>query len=209
MKWMRKVSDLMNERKLLLGISGLVIALSVASVGYLAAMGMLAKVDGLSLALMALLIAAIFAVASVPEVFKMFPLPPSVDESVHHEDHGANVPLFMKVWGVLLFLTIVEIGLARMQLPLLPMLLALMGLSIVKAAMIIAYFMHLRFERLSLVLVVIPSLVMCICLLGIFFPDSNRMRELGRDRQKGKDMLAVTVEDPQGVDKNDGPDKEK
>jgi len=150
---------------------------------------------------MALLIAAIFGVASVPEVLSIYPLPPSVDESVSHEDHGgAGVPLFLKVWGVLLFLTAVEIGLARMQLPVLPMLLALMGLSIVKAAMIIAYFMHLRFERLSLVLIVMPALVMCICLLGVFFPDSNRMRELGQDRKKDKDMLAIKAEEKPAAD---------
>ena len=60
-----------------------------------------------------------------------------------------------------------------------------MGLSIFKAVLIIAYFMHLRFERLSLVLTLMPALVMCICLLGIFFPDSIRMLQLGRER----DML--------------------
>jgi cytochrome c oxidase subunit 4 len=195
----------MNERKLLLGVSGIVILLAFSSVAYLGVMGMLAKVDGLSLALMALLIAAIFAVASIPEVLSMYPLPPAVDESAHEEDHGgATTPLFMKVWGGLLFLTAIEVAIAYgqpwLKLSVLLMLTALMGLSIVKAAMIIGYFMHLRFERLSLVLIVMPALVMCICLLGIFFPDSNRMRELGRDRQKDKDMLAVTEEKPASAD---------
>jgi len=38
--------------------------------------------------------------------------------------------------------------------------------------------MHLRFERLNLVLTIVPALVICICLLLIFFPDSFRAREL-------------------------------
>jgi cytochrome c oxidase subunit 4 len=58
------------------------------------------------------------------------------------------------------------------------MLTILMGLSLVKAALIIAYFMHLRFERLSLVLTIVPALAVCICLLMIFFPDSFRSKNL-------------------------------
>jgi len=40
--------------------------------------------------------------------------------------------------------------------------------------LILAYFMHLRYERMSLVYTLIPMLVICICLLFIFFPDSFR-----------------------------------
>ena len=55
------------------------------------------------------------------------------------------------------------------------MLTALLGLSIVKAALIIAYFMHLKFEKLSLFLTLFPMLVLCIILmLIIFMPDSLR-----------------------------------
>jgi hypothetical protein len=36
--------------------------------------------------------------------------------------------------------------------------------------------MHLRFERLSLVLTLVPMLVICICLLLVFFPDSFRSK---------------------------------
>ena len=55
------------------------------------------------------------------------------------------------------------------------MLTALLGLSIIKAALIIAYFMHLKFEKLSLFLTLFPMLVLCIILmLMIFMPDSLR-----------------------------------
>jgi cytochrome c oxidase subunit 4 len=58
------------------------------------------------------------------------------------------------------------------------MLIIVIGLSLIKAAMIMAYFMHLRFERMSLVLTLVPILIVCICLLFVFFPDSNRSRVL-------------------------------
>jgi cytochrome c oxidase subunit IV len=54
-----------------------------------------------------------------------------------------------------------------------------LGASIIKAALIVAYFMHLRFERLNLVLTIVPAVVICICLmLLVFFPDSFRSKGL-------------------------------
>src|SRR5580693_5891605 len=148
----------MAERKVLVSVAGVVILAGFASAGWLAITGRLLHIEGLSLGLISLLVSVVFAVAILPEVLKIYPLPPAVDESVDHHEHGASVPLFMKVWGVLLFLTAIEVVLARLQVPPLFMLLALMGLSIMKAAMIIAYFMHLRFEKLSMVLMLMPAL---------------------------------------------------
>jgi cytochrome c oxidase subunit 4 len=75
-------------------------------------------------------------------------------------------------------LTLVEVVLAYIQMSLRPMLVILIGLSLIKAAMIVAYFMHLKYERMSLVFTLIPALVICICLMFILFPDSNRNRNL-------------------------------
>jgi len=59
------------------------------------------------------------------------------------------------------------------------MLTILVGLSLIKSALIIAYFMHLRFERLGLFLIVIPAMVFCICMMLImFFPDSVRLTHM-------------------------------
>ena len=53
---------------------------------------------------------------------------------------------------------------------------ALVGLSVIKAALIIAYFMHLKFEKLSLFLTLFPMLILCIVLMLIMFmPDSSRL----------------------------------
>ena len=82
------------------------------------------------------------------------------------------------VWGGLLGLTGIEVFLAYIHINLTLMLIILMGLSIIKAALIVAYFMHLKFERLSLILTIVPILVVLLCLFSIFFPDSERINKL-------------------------------
>ena len=97
--------------------------------------------------------------------------------SANAEHHGSR--LYVYVWFWLLALTGVEVFLAYEKLPLRTMLVLLMALSIVKAALIIAYFMHLRFEKRSLTLTLMPPLVICIILLLLFFfPDSLRLLEM-------------------------------
>src|SRR5712664_4691109 len=96
-----------------------------------------------------------------------------------HEHFAGSNRLFISVWVWLLALTGFEVFLGYKHLPVVYMLVILMGASIVKAALIVAYFMHLRFERLNLVLTIVPALVICICLmLLVFFPDSFRAKEL-------------------------------
>ena len=96
------------------------------------------------------------------------------------ENHfaGSN-KLFISIWIWLLLLTGFEVFLGYVRLPVVYMLIILMGASIIKAALIVAYFMHLRFERLNLILTIVPAVVICICLmLLIFFPDSFRAQQL-------------------------------
>ncbi len=93
-----------------------------------------------------------------------------------HAEGGSR--LYLRVWAALLAMTLVEVFLAYMQLPVNLMLVILMGLSVIKAALIVAYFMHLRFERLSLFLTLVPMWVMVTCLLFVFFADSFRLFEL-------------------------------
>src|SRR6476620_11310686 len=100
-------------------------------------------------------------------------------EHAHADEHfaGSN-KLFISIWIWLVVLTLVEIFLAYKPMPIHLMLIVLLGLSIVKAALIMAYFMHLKFERLSLIITLVPALVVCILLLLVFFPDSFRSQGL-------------------------------
>src|ERR1051326_5880724 len=87
--------------------------------------------------------------------------------------------LYYMVWIWLLVLTLVEIFLGYKQFSVMVMLLTLIGLSVIKAGMILAYFMHLKFERMGLVLTLIPMTLVCIALFCIFFPDSLRVKNIG------------------------------
>jgi len=95
-----------------------------------------------------------------------------------HSSAHPTTKLFVTVWIGLVVLTFLEVWLAYIHLNLTLMLVLLIGLSAVKAAMIMSYFMHLRYERLTLSLWLVPALVMCICLMAIFFPDAARALNL-------------------------------
>ena len=91
-----------------------------------------------------------------------------------------STKLFAIVWFWLLLFTGIEVFLAYLRLAPPLMLTILVGLSLVKAALIVSYFMHLRFEKLGLFLLLIPAMVFCICMMLImFFPDSLRVVDLG------------------------------
>jgi cytochrome c oxidase subunit 4 len=96
------------------------------------------------------------------------------DAHADTHQHGSR-QLFLYVWFWLLALTGVEVYLAYIHLGVKLMLTLLMGLSIIKASLIISYFMHLRYEKRSLVLILMPAMVFVIVLLFAFFPDSLRL----------------------------------
>ena len=115
----------------------------------------------------------------------------------HEEVHfaGSN-KLFFSIWLWLVGLTLIEIILAYKTMPIHIMLTILLGLSIIKAALIVAYFMHLKFERLSLIVTLVPMLVVCICLLMVFFPDSFRSSGLRYKFQESPPVAPAPVEEP-------------
>jgi len=59
------------------------------------------------------------------------------------------------------------------------MLTILMGLSLIKAGLIIGYFMHLKFEVSRMKWLTMCSLVFCLAMMCIFFPDAFRILHLG------------------------------
>jgi len=117
--------------------------------------------------------------------------------TAHAEEHFAGTNrLFTSIWVILVVLTLVEILLAYKTMPIHIMLTILLGLSIIKAALIVAYFMHLKFERLSLILTLVPMLVVCICLFFVFFPDSFRSSDLRYKFQESAPVAPAQSEEP-------------
>ena len=98
------------------------------------------------------------------------------DAATHDDGKGQ----YFWVWGALLVLTAIEVVLGYKQIfePV-RMLEVLLVLSIIKSALIMSYFMHLRFERLGLFLILVPAMVFCICMMLImFYPDSIRLMDM-------------------------------
>ena len=98
--------------------------------------------------------------------------------STEHEHPLGSTKLYIWVWVWLVILTVLEVILAFQALRVIVMLLFLVSLSLVKAGLIISYFMHLLHEKRSLKLSLIPPLILVIVLLFVFFPDSIRLYEM-------------------------------
>ena len=93
------------------------------------------------------------------------------------DDHPVgSAKLFSWIWVWLLLFTALEVFLAYERVEVHLMITILLGLSLIKSALIMSYFMHLRFERLGLFLILVPAMVFCICMMLImFYPDSARL----------------------------------
>ncbi|MGH9555159.1 MAG: cytochrome C oxidase subunit IV family protein [Terriglobales bacterium] len=101
-----------------------------------------------------------------------------MSEAKAHEEHGTAQ--YYWVWGGLLVMTAVEIALAYKRFfPPVQMLTILLVLSIIKAGLIIAYFMHLKFELGTMKVTLMTALVVCLCLMFVFFADAMRILEMG------------------------------
>ncbi len=101
-----------------------------------------------------------------------------MDQASEHAHSEGSVKLFLYVWFWLLALTGVEVFLGYEHLEVKIMLILLMGISIIKASLIISYFMHLRYERRSMALTLMPALVIVITLMFMVFPDSFRLLQM-------------------------------
>lgn len=146
-----------------------------------------AGTDDLFLVLVCLMLALLFAVpvlmwasanGMLKNPFADEPLPEGPAVVHEHEGHGGSDRQNVFIWVALLALTAMEVLLAYVQVRVDIMLIILMGASILKAALIMAYFMHLKFERMSLILTIVPTLVVLLCLFAILFPDSFRLHRM-------------------------------
>ena len=92
---------------------------------------------------------------------------------------GASVGFNIAIWIGLVAITGLEVFLAYEQLQPSVMLTVLVVLSVVKAAMIMSFFMHLKYEKFSLVLLLVPAMIFCICMMFIFFfPEAFRLLQM-------------------------------
>jgi cytochrome c oxidase subunit IV len=99
------------------------------------------------------------------------------DVAKHDDSKGQ----YFWVWVALLVLTAIEVVLGYRQVfsPV-RMLEVLLLLSVIKSALIIGYFMHLKFETALMRWLLVLSVVTCFFIMYFFFfPDAERIRQLG------------------------------
>lgn len=80
-------------------------------------------------------------------------------------------PNYMAVFWWLLALTVLEIAVIYMPLARMIVVILLVGLALSKATLVALYFMHLKFERVTLSLIAITPLVLCVFLIFMLSPD--------------------------------------
>ena len=85
------------------------------------------------------------------------------------EAHSTSA--YIKIFWILLVLTIVEVAIVYMGLP--KMLLAglLVIFAVWKAALVAMHFMHLKFEKKTLAMIAIVPFVLCVFLILMLLPD--------------------------------------
>ncbi|MGH2454068.1 MAG: cytochrome C oxidase subunit IV family protein [bacterium] len=79
---------------------------------------------------------------------------------------------YVAVWVWLLAFTIIEVGAVAIRLDRALLVTLLLLLSLMKAVLIVAYFMHLRYERLTLIYLVLTPLILILVLFGGVVPDA-------------------------------------
>ncbi len=99
-------------------------------------------------------------------------------EKVAEEQRHHGKGTFLWVWAALLVMTAIEVYLAYENMEPVRMLTILIGLSVLKAGLIIGYFMHLKYEVSAMKWVTMSSLVVCLALMMISLPDAARVVEL-------------------------------
>ena len=104
----------------------------------------------------------------------------AIEEQVAEQHRHHKKALFFWVWGALLVMTALEVYLTYQNMEPKRMLTILMGLSLIKAALIIGFFMHLKYEVSRMKWLTMCSVIGCLILMTIFFfPDAFRIISLG------------------------------
>ncbi len=82
-------------------------------------------------------------------------------------------PNYISIFWWLLALTIVEIAIIYMPIARLFINILLVGFALAKAALVAMYFMHLRFERITLAMIAVTPLIICLFLILMLLPDMS------------------------------------
>ena len=102
-----------------------------------------------------------------------------------HKEH----PKYMNIFWWLLALTIIEVAVAIPDYATILKGLLLIGLACSKAILVANYFMHLKFEKRTLVVIVLTPFLICVLLVFALMPDLT-----SADRHEGIEKPAEVVD---------------
>jgi caa(3)-type oxidase subunit IV len=85
------------------------------------------------------------------------------------EAHSTSA--YIKIFWLLLVLTIVEVAIVYMGLPKMLLASLLVIFAVWKAALVAMHFMHLKFEKKTLAMIAIVPFVLCVFLILMLLPD--------------------------------------
>ncbi len=94
---------------------------------------------------------------------------------------GVGSSPYWRIWFVLLVLTLVMVFIDQSPLSRSVLVLVLVAAMLAKVSLIAGYFMHLRFEKLNLILIVLVGLLITgLLLFALIAPDGMRILDLSR-----------------------------
>jgi cytochrome c oxidase subunit 4 len=90
----------------------------------------------------------------------------------HHDQHALSYKTYFLTWVWLLVLTALALGLGYAPMNETLKAFLLVGTTLAKILVIAAIFMHLRYERLNLILITFAPLVLAIIMFAFTFPET-------------------------------------
>lgn len=87
--------------------------------------------------------------------------------------HQGGRKIYWRVWLQLLVITVAEIIVAFLPISHLLMASLFTIMALMKASLIAAYFMHLKFEKISLIYSIVLPLILIVALAAALIPDGS------------------------------------
>jgi cytochrome c oxidase subunit 4 len=94
------------------------------------------------------------------------------DQHENHEQHGLSYKTYFMTWVWLLVLTALALGLGYTNINEKLKAFLLVCTTLAKILVIAAMFMHLRYERVNLILITLAPLILAVIMFAFTFPET-------------------------------------
>lgn len=106
----------------------------------------------------------------------------TADHHAHHDDHHgishvASLKVLLGTGGTLLMLTLVTVGATKVDFGANINLAIAMAIAVVKATLVILFFMHLKYDRLFHTVIFIGAILAASLFVGFTLMDSNQYQQ--------------------------------